>query len=262
MSPFPISARTQGPSAHHVSLGSQRGHHLLAHIRDRFGLRYRRIEPRQQPRKSSKIVKSFSSSCGLTPCCLPQNNTSLSGVLSTLSKLIICAVMIRGRHRGLPIAIDRAVLLPSDLEKHGDDTATRASADTGDTNLRMRPTRTSLSSMTAVAPQTGGGLETVEPLTDDARYARARQNSLGSHFNGSGHSHPVGGSESVRGIDHHLAPPPETLQESDISEKGLTASASSSSGAATTSLESKEDHKLTESPVDGQEHDRNKPGWK
>ncbi|KAG0664073.1 low affinity potassium transporter [Rhodotorula mucilaginosa] len=191
-----------------------------------------------------------------------QNNTSLSGVLSTLSKLIICAVMIRGRHRGLPIAIDRAVLLPSDLEKHGDDTATRASADTGDTNLRMRPTRTSLSSMTAVAPQTGGGLEMVEPLTDDARYARARQNSLGSHFNGSGHSHPVGGSESVRGIDHHLAPPPEKLQESDISEKGLAASASSSSGAATTSLESGEDHKMTESPVDGQEHDRNKPGWK
>lgn len=191
-----------------------------------------------------------------------QNNTSLSGVLSTLSKLIICAVMIRGRHRGLPIAIDRAVLLPSDLEKHGDDTATRASADTGDTNLRMRPTRTSLSSMTAVAPQSGGGLETVEPLTDDARYARARQNSLGSHFNGSGHSHLVGGSESVRGIDHHLAPPPETLQESDNSEKGLAASASSSIGAATTSLESKEDHKLTESPVDGQEHDRNKPGWK
>ena len=31
-----------------------------------------------------------------------------------LSKLILCAVMIRGRHRGLPVAIDRAVLLPGE----------------------------------------------------------------------------------------------------------------------------------------------------
>ena len=33
----------------------------------------------------------------------------------TLSKLIICAVMLRGRHRGLPVALDRAVLLPSEF---------------------------------------------------------------------------------------------------------------------------------------------------
>lgn len=31
-----------------------------------------------------------------------------------MSKLILCAVMIRGRHRGLPVAIDRAVLLPGE----------------------------------------------------------------------------------------------------------------------------------------------------
>ena len=31
-----------------------------------------------------------------------------------LSKLILCAVMLRGRHRGLPVAIDRAVLLPGE----------------------------------------------------------------------------------------------------------------------------------------------------
>lgn len=28
------------------------------------------------------------------------------------SKLILCAVMLRGRHRGLPVAIDKAILLP------------------------------------------------------------------------------------------------------------------------------------------------------
>ena len=37
------------------------------------------------------------------------------GTWSTLSKLVVIAVMIRGRHRGLPVAIDRAVMLPRDF---------------------------------------------------------------------------------------------------------------------------------------------------
>ncbi|KIO22662.1 hypothetical protein M407DRAFT_79030 [Tulasnella calospora MUT 4182] len=42
---------------------------------------------------------------------IPDKNYSFSGAFSTLSKLIVIAVMIRGRHRGLPVAIDRAVVL-------------------------------------------------------------------------------------------------------------------------------------------------------
>ncbi|KAI5298011.1 hypothetical protein KEM55_003930 [Ascosphaera atra] len=45
---------------------------------------------------------------------LPGKNYSFSGGWHTLSKLIICAVMIRGRHRGLPAAIDRAICLPGE----------------------------------------------------------------------------------------------------------------------------------------------------
>lgn len=41
----------------------------------------------------------------------------MSGVLGTCSKLILCAVMLRGRHRGLPDAIDRSVLLPDELHR-------------------------------------------------------------------------------------------------------------------------------------------------
>ncbi|RSL93909.1 hypothetical protein CEP52_012966 [Fusarium oligoseptatum] len=33
---------------------------------------------------------------------------------STFSKLVICAMMIRGRHRGLPYALDRAIVLPDE----------------------------------------------------------------------------------------------------------------------------------------------------
>jgi len=45
---------------------------------------------------------------------LPGKDYSFSGGWHVLSKLILCAVMIRGRHRGLPVAIDRAVLLPGE----------------------------------------------------------------------------------------------------------------------------------------------------
>ncbi|KAJ2922682.1 hypothetical protein H1R20_g14420, partial [Candolleomyces eurysporus] len=47
---------------------------------------------------------------------LPTNNYSFSGSFRGISKLIICAVMIRGRHRGLPVAIDRAVMFPREYQ--------------------------------------------------------------------------------------------------------------------------------------------------
>ena len=45
---------------------------------------------------------------------LPNVAYSFSGGWHVLSKLILCLVMLRGRHRGLPVAIDRAVLLPGE----------------------------------------------------------------------------------------------------------------------------------------------------
>jgi potassium uptake Trk family protein len=44
----------------------------------------------------------------------PGTNASFSAQFRTISKLIIIAMMIRGRHRGLPYALDRAILLPSE----------------------------------------------------------------------------------------------------------------------------------------------------
>ncbi|KAI1341170.1 TrkH-domain-containing protein [Xylariaceae sp. FL0016] len=45
---------------------------------------------------------------------LPNQAYSLSGGFYPGSKLVLCAVMLRGRHRGLPVALDRAVRLPGD----------------------------------------------------------------------------------------------------------------------------------------------------
>jgi Trk-type K+ transport system membrane component len=56
----------------------------------------------------------------------PGANTSFSGQFRTLSKLIIIAMQLRGRHRGLPYALDRAILLPSEsLHRKEDEDAMR-----------------------------------------------------------------------------------------------------------------------------------------
>lgn len=47
---------------------------------------------------------------------VPNAAYSFSGAWHKLSKLILCAVMIRGRHRGLPVALDKAVLLPHERQ--------------------------------------------------------------------------------------------------------------------------------------------------
>ena len=44
----------------------------------------------------------------------PNTNTSLSAQFTVLSKLVIIAMLIRGRNRGLPYTLDRAIMLPSD----------------------------------------------------------------------------------------------------------------------------------------------------
>ncbi|KDQ20082.1 hypothetical protein BOTBODRAFT_125633 [Botryobasidium botryosum FD-172 SS1] len=57
----------------------------------------------------------------------PVANYSFSGTFRPLSKLVVCAVMLRGRHRGLPHAIDRAVLLPFEYKDGGEHRSTRKS---------------------------------------------------------------------------------------------------------------------------------------
>jgi Trk-type K+ transport system membrane component len=55
---------------------------------------------------------------------VPNNDYSFCGSWHILSKLILCAVMLRGRHRGLPVVIDMAVLLPGErLDRMEEDDA-------------------------------------------------------------------------------------------------------------------------------------------
>ncbi|RKL33122.1 Low-affinity potassium transport protein [Fusarium proliferatum] len=43
----------------------------------------------------------------------PTVSTSLCGMFGTFGKAVVCLMMIRGRHRGLPYALDRAIMLPT-----------------------------------------------------------------------------------------------------------------------------------------------------
>lgn len=56
---------------------------------------------------------------GISPG-LPNAAYSFSGGFHVCSKLIMCAVMLRGRHRGLPVALDRAVRLPGAGGEYGE----------------------------------------------------------------------------------------------------------------------------------------------
>ncbi|KAF2868840.1 cation transporter [Massariosphaeria phaeospora] len=70
----------------------------------------------------------------------PSNLTSLSGHFSVFSKLVICAMMIRGRHRGLPYQLDRAIMLPNerDNENEGSQHAARSEIAAGDDRKMKR----------------------------------------------------------------------------------------------------------------------------
>ncbi|KAH0829084.1 cation transport protein-domain-containing protein [Lanmaoa asiatica] len=84
---------------------------------------------------------------------IPNQNYSLSGAFRPLSKLIVCLVMIRGRHRGLPVAIDRAIVLPYEFERMQDNP---------DPPPRVNERRTSRYSVGAVSHPAGESTDDIE----------------------------------------------------------------------------------------------------
>ena len=78
----------------------------------------------------------------------PNVNTSFSAQFSVVSKLVIIAMQIRGRHRGLPYELDRAILLPSESLHRNED---------ADANKRMQQRRnSSVTNIEAVDHALGG----------------------------------------------------------------------------------------------------------
>ncbi|KAI1085549.1 cation transport protein-domain-containing protein [Whalleya microplaca] len=59
-----------------------------------------------------EVVSAYGN-CGLS-LGVPYDYYSLCGTFHTLSKLILVTVMLRGRHRILPLAIDRSIMIPGE----------------------------------------------------------------------------------------------------------------------------------------------------
>lgn len=84
----------------------------------------------------------------------PNVDTSFSAQFRVISKLIIIAMQIRGRHRGLPYELDRAVLLPSDsLHRKEDADAAKRRQNPSASNFEpIGPALSSRTSMTGPTP--------------------------------------------------------------------------------------------------------------
>ncbi|KAL2423790.1 Low-affinity potassium transport protein [Exophiala dermatitidis] len=122
----------------------------------------------------------------------PTINASFSAEFHTLSKLVIIAMQIRGRHRGLPYELDRAILLPSEsLQAKEAKEAERVA--------RRRRSSAGQSMMSAVDGHLEGrrfraetGLSSATQANDgDEPYQRGRANTNRTHQStASGSEHP------------------------------------------------------------------------
>ena len=107
----------------------------------------------------------------------PDIDASFSAEFSVVSKLVIIAMQIRGRHRGLPYELDRAILLPSDsLHKKEDEDAAMRIQRRNSSIGNLEPMGRTLSSRTPTAGQMSGPTGAT-PVAPDTATASGRDES-------------------------------------------------------------------------------------
>ena len=125
----------------------------------------------------------------------PNVDTSFSGQFSVISKLVIIAMQVRGRHRGLPYELDRAILLPSEKIHKTEDADAGRRVQRRNSNLsNLAPTGNALGSRASTMPR---------PFTSAPTHTRSTDTAETS-----GHDHPdaLPGNEnpSTQGQPGHL----------------------------------------------------------
>ncbi|CCK69381.1 Trk1p KNAG_0C02700 [Huiozyma naganishii CBS 8797] len=93
----------------------------------------------------------------------PETNQSFSAQFTSLSKLVIILMLIRGRCRGLPYSLDRAIILPSDRLEHIDHME----------DLKLRKNH--------------GRAETIDPVTEYVKHSTGVFRKKLERFNTHGH---------------------------------------------------------------------------
>jgi len=132
----------------------------------------------------------------------PGRNQSFSVVLKPLSKLVIVAMQIRGRHRGLPYALDRAILLPSErrLQEEEDMAAARM------------PRRMSMASVAGSA--TGHSIQRTRSRSSERGRPSTSGISLFNSFLGPGPAMPVHRRPTINKDDTVRTPNPTRRRHS------------------------------------------------
>lgn len=123
----------------------------------------------------------------------PGIDASFSAEFSVVSKLVVIAMQIRGRHRGLPYELDRAVLLPSDsLHKKEDVDAAKRMQRRNSSFSNLEPMGRTLSSRTPtagpVSESTLPAMAAPDTATALGRDEDGMNGSLERHPNHSGHA--------------------------------------------------------------------------
>lgn len=104
----------------------------------------------------------------------PGINASFSAEFSVVSKLVVIAMQIRGRHRGLPYELDRAVLLPSDsLHRKEDEDAAKRVQRRNSSISNLEPMGRTSSSRTPTAGAVSGSTWPF-PVASDTATASGR----------------------------------------------------------------------------------------
>ncbi|KAK5941120.1 low affinity potassium transporter [Knufia obscura] len=161
----------------------------------------------------------------------PTANASFSSQFKVLSKLVIIAMQIRGRHRGLPYELDRAILLPSEglhrkEAQEGEKMLQRrrsglAQYDTQATASRQGPNGV-LASTTSYDHAVDGHDDHGEELRTGPRQRRLTNKSIASSTGSQGEhprSHPLhkglgNAMFKVAGAENAIKEEPETMSSS------------------------------------------------
>ena len=132
----------------------------------------------------------------------PGIDASFSAEFSVVSKLVVIAMQIRGRHRGLPYELDRAVLLPSDsLHKKEDEDAAKRVQRRNSSISNLDPMGRTLSSRT---PTAGPVSESTwpDPVAPDTATASGCDE---DGLNGNLEQHPSHSGHAQKGLGKFMA---------------------------------------------------------
>ncbi|KAK3956823.1 cation transport protein-domain-containing protein [Pseudoneurospora amorphoporcata] len=134
-------------------------------------------------------------------------NASLSAIFSTAGKVFIIMTLIRGRHRGLPYGLDRAICLPKDLN---------SKSSSEDDRIERQGSHAS-------AMSTGRDALSTTSKTSRRRHWRQRSNDIGGHIFGALLQPGPPRTATPNGHRHHNVPHPQTWHSGQFGSVGTNA---------------------------------------